>query len=78
MAIALCLFVSNGQAHDASEPSVSYAVSQKDSQPANDDNYASLRTTENNPHAYSQISRPYANFDAVPPSGGQYVNVTER
>jgi len=71
------LFVSNGQTQDVSEPSVTYADFQNDSQPANNENYSTMRTIENNPHAYSQIIPLYASLDAVPPSYGQYLTVAE-
>jgi len=75
----LFLFVSSGQAQDTHEPTVSYSVSQKDSQPANDENYATLTTTtEENPHVYSQISHLYVNSNTAASSGEQYETVTER
>lgn len=58
---------SNGPSQNASEPSVSYAVSDKDAQPANDEDYNSLSTStdNNNPHIYSQINRGDAGSRAV-------------
>lgn len=66
---------SNVHAQNASEPSVSYAVFDRDAQPANDEKYASLTTSTNNndTHIYSQINRGDTDSRAVSPS---YENIT--